>query len=208
MGSLIKGGETMRWIWVNILFFSVGAISQSFGQLVQEKLTESQLAQLLSNAQTFNNAIDWIRSSEESRIPMLLRLTKGIDTERNECSPLSFGLMRALGALKVRQAIPYLKENVACNIYKADNPWLKSPEIIEQRMPALAALISMGSDATKPLIDLYQHPVHRDDRIIAIFGLSRIHDPMTYEFLNDVLGKAQLIEFYAKQGIRAIDQSK
>ena len=198
----------MRWIWANILFFAIGAFSQSFGQIVQGKLTESDLAQLLSNDKTFNNAIDWVRDSEESRIPILLRLTMSIDGERNKCGPLSFGLMRAVGALKLKQAIPYLKENVACNIYKADNPWLKSPEIIEQRMPALAALISIGSDATKALIDLYQHPVHRDDQIIAIFGLSRIHDPMTHEFLYDVLGGTQLIEFYAKKGIKAIDQLK
>ena len=196
----------MRCIWFNILFFTIGAWNQSFGQIAQGKPIEDELAQLLSSAGTFNSAINWIRESEESRVPILLQLTKRKDDVFYKCSPLSFGLVKALGILRVKQAIPYLMENVNCNIIKGDRPWMKTDEIIEQRMPALAAMISIGSDATEGLIELYNHPLYLDDQVIAIFGLSRIHDPKTLGFLYRVIGTSQRIDIYAMEGIKAINQ--
>jgi hypothetical protein len=84
---------------------------------------------------------------------------------------------------------------------------MKTPEIIESRIPAVAALIKIGPDALPALYDSYWAASMPDDRLAIIIVVSRIasllKDPsIPIRFLSSAAGQANMEHFWAEEGLK------
>ena len=112
------------------------------------------------------------------------------------------GLADAFGRLRTRDAIPFLIANITLQrglFYRADI-WMKTPQVVEGALPAVAALIRIGPEASRSLIRKFP-TLSAEDRLAAIFVVSRISGvPEAQDFLNSVIGGARLEAFWAGEG--------
>jgi hypothetical protein len=125
---------------------------------------------------------------------------------------LYVGLADVFGTLKTAEAIPFLIKNISLDRTRAVNTWLKTPEIIEERLPAVGALVKIGPEACKALIRATWKPMLHEDRLAAIFAVSRITSqykiPEAREFLSSVLASATLERYTAEEGLRNFDRNR
>lgn len=119
---------------------------------------------------------------------------------------LEVGLADAFGRLRTRDAIPFLIANITLQrglFYRADI-WMKTPQVVEGALPAVAALIRIGPEASRSLIRKFP-TLSAEDRLAAIFVVSRISGvPEAQDFLNSVIGGARLEAFWARGGAVAV----
>lgn len=146
-----------------------------------------------------------VAASGQSKTPLLLswvlRPPTGVDSFE-----LSIGLADAFGQLKTKEAMPFLIKNISIQRWVATpNIWMKTAQVIEERLPAAAALIRVGPGASRVLIRTYPDLAKADDRLAAIFVVSRISGvPAAREFLLDAVGEANLARHWAEEGIRLV----
>lgn len=92
--------------------FQLAAISSLFGQ----PITPYSLLKLLSNTETSRQGVDLIKSSGSKYVPLLLKWAK--NPPKDDIALMGIhrvGLADAFGELKVKEAIPFLLENINMN---------------------------------------------------------------------------------------------
>jgi hypothetical protein len=172
---------------------------------------DQDLAGLLANETTRQSAVAQIGDSGQSKVPLLLSWTRTPPSQVDRYE-LYIGLADAFSQLKTRDAIPFLIKNISLHRWSGDvNIWLKTPKVIEERLPAVQALIAIGPDASKMLIrTFWEPPLVGEDRAAAIFAISVIasgtNDPEVRAFLSSVLGEASLERRLAEEGLGALDR--
>jgi len=83
---------------------------------------------------------------------------------------------------------------------------MKAPEVIERRLPAVVALIQIGAEASKALISASWECMATEDRLAAIFVVSRIKDvPEARALLAQALGEANMQRHWADEGLKLLD---
>ncbi len=84
------------------------------------------------------------------------------------------------------------------------NTWMKTAEVIKERLPAVAALIRIGPVAGRAVVEASWEPMTSEDRIAAVFVVSQIPDmPGRQEFLNASRGEAHTQLIWAEEGLKA-----
>jgi len=169
---------------------------------------EVDLPRLLANEADRPRAISFVAASRVERVPLLLDLAKTSPPDVDE-HDLHVGLADAFGALKVTESIPFLLRNLTLRRDSVVDlrPWLKTGEVIERSFPAVAALISIGPDASKAAMRAYDQAMKPEERLAAVFVVSQIRGvPEARSFLSTVASRADIERFFAQQGMKIVVQ--
>ena len=116
---------------------------------------------------------------------------------------LYIGMAEAFGRLKTRDAIPFLVKNITLQYWPASpSVWMKTPEVVRSRLPAVAALVQIGPDAAAALIRTRWVGLSSEERLAVILVVSRAPEtPESQSFLLTVLGEANLQRYWAEDGL-------
>jgi len=171
-------------------------------RLLAEGPAGLELARSLANDQLRGGAVDEMATRGEAGVALLLSWARrppgGVDK-----AGLYIGLSDAFGRMRAKDAIPFLSANISIQrgVFERADIWMKSPPVIEGAMPAAAALIRIGPEASRFLVHKFQ-TLSPEDRLAAIFVISRIKGvPEARELLDSVIGQANLETFWAKWGL-------
>jgi len=170
---------------------------------------DKELARLLANASTRQSAVTSIVAGGSGKVPLLLSWARNPPTEVNE-NELYIGLADAFGQLQTKEAIPFLIKNIGLNRWNDVNIWLKTAQVIEERLPAAAALTRIGPEASKALIRASWDGMRPEDRLAAIFVVSRIASTIKdgdeeRAFLHSAVGQANVERYWAENGLKLLD---
>ena len=148
-------------------------------------------------------AIAKLAASRAVDVALLLRWMEnpppGVDPHE-----LAVGLSDALGSLRVRRAIPALIRFIGLKRYVFDslNIWLKTTEVVEERLPCVAALIQIGPEASNAVMDAWDG-LSYNDRLPAIVVISRVKGvPRARAFLQSVSSQANVERVWAEEGMK------
>jgi len=196
----------LREISVRLIVLVVSVIGPGWISAAAQTSNNQELARLLSNEQSRKSAVDKILATPDRKLPVLLSWTRHTPPGVSKVD-LYVGLADVFGRLKAREAIPFLIENIGLQRWLASpNIWLKTAQVVEERLPAAAALIQIGPEASTAIIHKSWARVAPEDRLAAIFVVSRIGNvPEAGAFLSSVLGEANLERHWAEEGLKALD---
>jgi hypothetical protein len=123
---------------------------------------------------------------------------------------LSLAMAQVFGRLKTVEAIPFLIKNITLQGWPASpNTWTKTPEVIESRVPAVAALIQIGPVASRALLHVPFQQMTPEDRVAVVFTVGQIPGvPEAREFLANVGGQANVELFWADEGLKHLDDRR
>jgi HEAT repeat protein len=161
------------------------------------------IARLLADDGARESAVRSVVESRGKEVPLLLSWARkppaGVDR-----AGLDIGLADVFGKLKTAEAIPFLIKNITMERWPpSPNTWMKTPEVIEGRMPAVAALVQIGPESAKALIRAGLDGKTFEERLAAIFVVSQISNvPESMEFLASALGQANLQRHWAEDGLK------
>lgn len=176
------------------------------GWMIAQRQDSTDLAFQLANRETRQSAVTKVVASGANRAPFLLSWTRhppvGVDRYQ-----LNIGLADAFGALGTKEAIPFLIENISLSRWGEVNIWLKKDSVIEENLPAVAALIKMGPAASSALIRAASKPMLAEDRLPLIFVISRVKDPEARGFLVTAMGEANIEHYWAEEGLKLLDSA-
>lgn len=172
-----------------------------------QEASDQELARLLANDSTRQSAVDKIVAAGGAKVPLLMSWTRTSPAQVEERG-LYIGLADAFRELKTKEAIPFLIKNISLHRWHDVNIWLKTGQVIEERLPAVAALVRIGPAAAKALIAGFSKPMVAEDRLAAVFAVSRIADPEARAFLSSALGEANVQRYWAEQGLQALDRRR
>jgi hypothetical protein len=165
------------------------------------------LAVSLANDTSRPGAVSSIVAAGRAKIPILLYWSRQPPDGIPECA-LDTGLAEAFGELKSKEAIPFLIKNIG--MYRSCgasfSPWLKTSVTIEWNLPAVGALVKIGPEASRAVINGFRDLTAEEDRRAAIFVVSQIKGvPEARSFLESALGRADRERYWAGEGIRRLD---
>lgn len=174
--------------------------------LLARTAAAQDLATRLATPDLREAAVKEVAAVGDRELPTLLTWTKTPPAamDKRELGELQIGLADAFRTLKAKEAIPFLVSHIGLERYYARRPfWLKPDPIIQDRLPAAAALIAIGADASTALLAVDWTKLSPDEFEAAIYTISRIADPDARDFLMSVHVQAEEAEF-VKEGLRAI----
>ena len=174
-------------------------VAMTAAPTMAQHITDQELARLLASDATRAQAVAQIATSGSAKVPLLLSWTEKppIGVEKVK---LYLGLAEVFGRLRTTKAVPFLIKNITLQDWpESPNTWMKTPEVIEARMPAVAALIRIGPEASIALIRAPITGLTPEERLAAIFVVSRsMQVPEAREFLVSILGQANMERFSAR----------
>lgn len=187
----------------------------TFAQIVTsaQENNETELARLLSNEATQEQTVEsLVASPDKVRLALLLSWTKDPPRQLNivERAELYIGMTEVFGRLRTTTAIPFLIENISLQLPATPNVWTKTAASIEERVPAVAALIAIGPDAAKALISAPRERMASEDRLAATFVISQIGTtPDAREYLLSVVKQGNRLErYWAEEGLKRLDKTR
>ena len=176
-----------------VLFAGQMGFGQSPGDLA--------LARQLATESERQEAVEKIATSEQGKIPLLLAWTHTPPTgvQRTE---LYIGLANVFGRLRATEAIPFLIANISLHKEFEEPPWLKAAKVIQERLPAVGALVKIGPDASRAIIGTSWEHATKEDRLAAVFTVSQIKGvPEARGFSASALGEANTEKYWAEKGL-------
>lgn len=134
------------------------------------------LARQLASEYTQHDAAEAIGTSARDKLPVLLAWAKAAPIPLDDVQAMVFraGLAEAFGALRAKEGIPFLLANLTLRRSPFTLPAFGSPEKVIDRLPAVAALIRIGPEALKSIIEAPYTPAELDTRLARIVVVSRI----------------------------------
>ena len=166
---------------------------------------ERVLAESLAFQSTRQAAVEEIVSDPARNIPILLSWTRRPPSYVEDSQRLRLGMVNAFAELKTKEAIPFLVGCISWYPYGVSfAPWLKVADAVERQLPCVGALIQIGPDASRYLIRRTLKDVHGEDRLAAIFVVSRIRGvPEAEAFLRQARDLADKESSRADEPFRA-----
>jgi hypothetical protein len=178
-----------------------------------QTIANAELARLLADPAKREDAIAQVRADKVGKLPLLLWWTKTPPNAVDKAQ-LSVGLADAFRQLKTTQAIPFLISNLGLRRWNGDvDIWMKTSSVVQERLPAAAALIAIGPEAERALIRAFwEQPLTGEARSAAIFAVSVIaagrNDPEARAFLSSVIAEVNLDSRLAKEGLQSLNGNK
>jgi hypothetical protein len=166
-----------------------------------------ELARRLANGRTREQAVAEIQTSGASSVPVLLKWAQKPPPKIDEYD-LDIGLAEVFGQLRVTAAIPFLVSRLGLQNprFVGFSTWLKTEEVIEKTFPALSALIKIGPDASRAVIEAYPSLRTLDERIAAMFVVSHVTGvPEARDFFIRASGAANTERIWAERGLSAME---
>ena len=163
---------------------------------------------MLANESTRSATVAKLAASGKGRIPLLISWTRNPPAQVDKLK-LYVGLADTFGQLKATEAIPFLISNISLRRWAFDGPntWLKTPAVVKERLPCILALIQIGPEASRALMNAYPHGMMDEDRLAAIFVISRIKGvPEARSFLLSVSGQINLERHLLEDGLNLRNQ--
>jgi len=168
-----------------------------------------KLARQLADERTQKAAVQELLASGRQKIPMLLSWINRPPLPLDEVQLATFraGLAQAFGALRVREAIPFLLDHIAVRPSPFTGPPWRTPETVLDRLPAVAALIEIGPDALNAILNHPSEPCRLDERLARAFVVSRIASTVpdkssATRYLRSVAGEARLEAYWTDEALR------
>jgi len=167
---------------------------------------EQELARLLSNDSTREATVARIVERGNDMIPLLLSWAQ-TPPAHVDAFGLSIGQAEVFGRLRTKAAIPFLVKNISVQRWPSTpNVWMKKPEVVVERLPALAALVQIGPEAARVLMKSDWRRMGTEQRLATIFVVSRVPETAeTRSFLTTVLGAANLEAHWAQEGLKLLN---
>jgi hypothetical protein len=166
------------------------------------------LASRLSTPRLRDAAVASIADSGDRNLALLLSWSESPPPGVNPIY-LNIGLAQAFGKLRAKEAIPFLIKNITLDVTGlSDNIWMKEDSVVGERLPAAAALVAIGPDASKALVATSWDRMRPDEHMAAVFVISRIADPAARGFLTSLRTTDAREARYVKEGLKAIDAQK
>ncbi|HWC99406.1 MAG TPA: hypothetical protein VG456_21755 [Candidatus Sulfopaludibacter sp.] len=176
-----------------------------------QQARDIDLAHQLASETTQKAAADALAASGQEKVPLLLEWIKTPPFPLDDVQLTTFdaGLADAFGALKVKEAIPFLTRNITIRRSPFTLPPWKTAETVMERLPAVAALIRIGADALKALIDAPYSPMDMDQRLARIFVVSRIAATVSdktqaIQYLRHAQAEARLQNYWADEALQFV----
>jgi hypothetical protein len=176
-----------------------------------QNLSDQQIANRLASENTRSNAVARVVAAGNARISVLLAWTQqpplGVDEYE-----LDIGLADAFAQLGTKEAIPFLITNIGLNRWRDVNVWLKAPKVIQERLPAVNALIRLGPEALNGVIHAYWQMRRSEDRLAAVFVVSRIAAASQVQgaearnFLTSTMTELNIERFWAEEGLKSMTE--
>lgn len=183
----------------------VAAIAAGLITTPQQGKAYEELARRLADVVYRREAVAQIVAAPSLYVPVLLSWSKNPPSGVPQVE-LYFGMAQVFGELKTKEAIPFLIKNISVRPILANgNTWMKAAPTIEARLPAVGALIKIGPDASKALIQAYSQLMTAEDRLAAIFAVSRIGDPAARDFLRIAVAMTSNERYWAEEGLKVLD---
>jgi hypothetical protein len=165
------------------------------------------LATRLATPELRDGAVKEIAAAGGRDLPLLLKWSETPPRGVEEWA-LRVGLADAFGALRAKDAIPFLIKNVGLERYFVRQAfWTKADSVIERTLPAVAALIAIGPAGSAALIAAPWANMSPPEHIAAIYAVSKIADPAARDFLMSI-DAAGLERSYVEEGLKAIEQRR
>lgn len=170
-----------------------------------QSLSGLELARALSDDATRKAAVADIVAAERGRVPLLLSWAntppKGVSR-----IGLNIGMAMVFGSLKVKAAIPFLIKYITLPAGIPTPPWMKTTEVIVDRLPALSALIQIGPDAAEAIMNVGWEHLGAYDRLASLILVSRVGEGQAArDFINRALGEANLQREFATEALRTLE---
>ena len=168
------------------------------------------LARRLANGKTRAIAVNAAVERGTTVLPTLLALAATPPPHIDRCE-LNIGLAEVFGRLRSKEAIPFLIKNIGlrrtCAIDM--NPWHQTPDVIEATFPCIVALLNMGPDGSRALMRAWEGPMSAPDRVAALFVVGRTSGvPEARQFLTAVARQADLVRFWAEEGLKVLEEPR
>ena len=160
------------------------------------------LANRLANANSRSQAVKEAIASGNEVLPILLELSRRPPANLDKWE-LFVGIADAFGAMRAIEGTEFLVDNIGLRRHMLLEPWMKTPEIMEERLPAAAALIRIGPKSLTPLMDRYFR-MEPEPRRICLFVIGRIHDPTTRTFLESIITVANAELSWAQKALATL----
>lgn len=174
------------------------------GLLSAQTTDDLDLARRLANPYTRQDAVHKIVALGSAKTPVLLAWAANCPEGLDHTEP-SIGLADIFGELKTKDAIPFLIQNISLGRWVRPNIWMKTPEVVLGHLPAAAALIKIGPDASNALINTNWLSLPLEDHLAAILVVSRIGHPDAKYFLQASISQADFLRHYA-EGLRVLGE--
>ena len=168
---------------------------------------DQALAESLAQESTRQAAIASLAASGRTKVPLLLSWIKKSPRHIDGCAFLD-GLMEALGELKVKEAVPFLVQNISFRRGCAfsGSPWIRSPEFIERNFPAVGALVKIGPEASRAVMAAFDRMADETDWRAAVFVVSEVSGvPEAPAFLESALERANRDRYWAEDAIKRLN---
>jgi hypothetical protein len=169
--------------------------------------SDVELARRLADPSARSAASYEIVRSGAVKVPALLQLAESPPASVNR-TELLVSLADIFGQLRTKEAIPFLIQNISLARWVRPNIWDKAPNVIEEHLPAVTALIKIGPEACKALIDIDWMSKPWEDNLAAIFVVSQIGDPGGRPLLVTAIARANLERYRAEQGLKLLDSEQ
>ena len=178
-------GRVLRLIVIfgPILIFGESKVGSETDQLA--------LARGLANKNTRDATLRSLGSPAIDRVALLLKWAeappKGVDKKE-----LYVGLAECFGRFRTVQAIPFLIDNIDLSSVDFGDTWMKTPEVVEERMSAVRALVIIGKPAETQLIRAFWAPSTFAQRYAILYTVARIGGPGAKGFLFKAKNSAEI----------------
>lgn len=187
--------------------FLIGALVTTVVAPTTRAMNGRELANRLADPNTQQGAIAEVVAEGRKDVPLLLSWTRTLPDVADKYE-LMLGMAQIFGRLKTREAIPFLIKNITMQVFpQAPDTFMKTPEVIEGRMPAIVALIQIGPPASRALLATPFGRMTSEERLAVIFTVSRVPGvPKASEFLKVVAGQANMERSWAENGLNYLDE--
>ncbi len=184
-------------------FFAIAVLTAAaYTSAAAQNATDQKIAELLSNPGTRVTAVEAVVGARGEKLPLLLSWARKppVGVEARE---LYIGLADVFGRLRTADAIPFLIQNISLARTKEMNTWLKAPDAIRDRLPAAAALISIGPRASRAVIHAAWGSMTSEDRLAAFFVVSQVPGvPEANDFLSSSLAELNEQRYWIEEGLK------
>ena len=176
--------------------------NEAYGQGPQAQ----ELARALADDATRENAVASVVADPRAKLPLLLSWAKSPPADVDELG-IDIGLADAFGRLRAKEAIPFLIQHISIQRWlAAPDVWMKTAEVVQERLPAAAALIKIGPDASRALIAANWDCMSPEDRLAALLVVSLAGPvPGARDFVLRALGEANMQRHWAEEGLKVLN---